>query len=224
VRCLESFGRPHGAPVAGDAEPICHHSRVRVPVVDRLITNFHLAKIDSCWCWSRLSPESSRCGAPTGTQSEERYRFYSYGDAMLVDKYTGEIHRTCDDGPARAGTLELSRGSVETPVFMPVALYGAVKAVSPAELAENGTRHRPGNTFHLWLRPGLEVSRRTAACTALNRLERPVLPRIRGIRSFQPIKRCRPAVAPRSPRAGAQPKVEGVAEDDAGAVSRAPRD
>src|SRR5258707_12625591 len=60
-------------------------------------------------------------------------------------------------GRARAGTLELSRGSVETPVFMPVGTYGAVKAVSPAELAENGTRIVLGNTFHLWLRPGLEV-------------------------------------------------------------------
>ena len=61
------------------------------------------------------------------------------------------------DGAARAGTLELARGSVETPVFMPVGTYGAVKAVSPAELAENGTRIVLGNTFHLWLRPGIEV-------------------------------------------------------------------
>jgi len=61
------------------------------------------------------------------------------------------------DGAARAGTLELAHGNVETPVFMPVGTYGAVKAVSPAELAENGTRIVLGNTFHLWLRPGLEV-------------------------------------------------------------------
>jgi queuine tRNA-ribosyltransferase len=40
---------------------------------------------------------------------------------------------------------------------MPVGTYGAVKAVSPAELVENGTRIVLGNTFHLWLRPGLEV-------------------------------------------------------------------
>jgi queuine tRNA-ribosyltransferase len=65
------------------------------------------------------------------------------------------VHAT--DGAARAGTLELSRGSVETPVFMPVGTYGAVKAMSPAELAENGTRIVLGNTFHLWLRPGIEV-------------------------------------------------------------------
>jgi len=61
------------------------------------------------------------------------------------------------DGAARAGTLELAHGNVETPVFMPVGTYGAVKAVSPAELVENGTRIVLGNTFHLWLRPGPEV-------------------------------------------------------------------
>jgi queuine tRNA-ribosyltransferase len=65
------------------------------------------------------------------------------------------VHAT--DGAARAGTLELSHGNVETPVFMPVGTYGAVKAMSPAELVENGTRVVLGNTFHLWLRPGLEV-------------------------------------------------------------------
>jgi queuine tRNA-ribosyltransferase len=65
------------------------------------------------------------------------------------------VHST--DGAARCGTLALAHGEVETPVFMPVGTYGAVKAMSPAELAENGTRIVLGNTFHLWLRPGLEV-------------------------------------------------------------------
>jgi queuine tRNA-ribosyltransferase len=65
------------------------------------------------------------------------------------------VHAT--DGAARCGTLSLAHGDVETPVFMPVGTYGAVKAVSPAELVENGTRIILGNTFHLWLRPGLEV-------------------------------------------------------------------
>jgi queuine tRNA-ribosyltransferase len=61
------------------------------------------------------------------------------------------------DGAARSGTLELAHGTVETPVFMPVGTYGTVKAVSPAELGELGARIVLGNTFHLWLRPGLEV-------------------------------------------------------------------
>src|SRR6266849_10610870 len=65
------------------------------------------------------------------------------------------VHAT--DGAARAATLKLAHGEVETPVFMPIGTYGAVKGVSPAELLENGTRIILGNTFHLWLRPGPEV-------------------------------------------------------------------
>jgi len=61
------------------------------------------------------------------------------------------------DGAARRGQLELVHGTVETPVFMPVGTYGSVKAMSPLELVENGAQIVLGNTFHLWLRPGLEV-------------------------------------------------------------------
>jgi queuine tRNA-ribosyltransferase len=64
---------------------------------------------------------------------------------------------THTDGAARRGRLELAHGVVETPVFMPVGTYGTVKAMSPAELAEIGAEIVLGNTFHLWLRPGLEV-------------------------------------------------------------------
>ncbi len=61
------------------------------------------------------------------------------------------------DGAARRGALELAHGCVDTPAFMPVGTHGAVKAVSPDELAAGGTQIVLGNTFHLWLRPGLEV-------------------------------------------------------------------
>jgi queuine tRNA-ribosyltransferase len=61
------------------------------------------------------------------------------------------------DGAARRGRLELVHGTIETPVFMPVGTYGTVKAMSPAELVEIGAQIVLGNTFHLWLRPGLEV-------------------------------------------------------------------
>ncbi|HET7364236.1 MAG TPA: tRNA guanosine(34) transglycosylase Tgt [Burkholderiales bacterium] len=64
------------------------------------------------------------------------------------------------DGAARRGVLELAHGRVDTPAFMPVGTYGAVKAVSPAELRELGAQIVLGNTFHLWLRPGLEVIER----------------------------------------------------------------
>jgi queuine tRNA-ribosyltransferase len=61
------------------------------------------------------------------------------------------------DGAARRGTLRLAHGTVETPAFMPVGTYGAVKAMSPAEVKDTGAQILLGNTFHLWLRPGLEV-------------------------------------------------------------------
>jgi len=61
------------------------------------------------------------------------------------------------DGLARRGTLELAHGNVETPAFMPVGTYGTVKAMSPLELDEINAHIVLGNTFHLWLRPGLEV-------------------------------------------------------------------
>jgi queuine tRNA-ribosyltransferase len=63
------------------------------------------------------------------------------------------------DGAARRGTLTLAHGVVETPAFMPVGTYGTVKAMSPVELTEVGASIVLGNTFHLWLRPGLDVIR-----------------------------------------------------------------
>ena len=61
------------------------------------------------------------------------------------------------EGAARRGRLTLNHGVVETPVFMPVGTYGTVKAMTPQALDEIGAQICLGNTFHLWLRPGLEV-------------------------------------------------------------------
>lgn len=61
------------------------------------------------------------------------------------------------DGKARRGRVKLNHGTVETPIFMPVGTYGSVKAMSPLELKEINAQIILGNTFHLWLRPGLEV-------------------------------------------------------------------
>ncbi|MBA3696507.1 MAG: queuine tRNA-ribosyltransferase [Methylotenera sp.] len=61
------------------------------------------------------------------------------------------------DGLARRGTVKLQHGEVQTPAFMPVGTYGTVKAMSPLELKEINAHIVLGNTFHLWLRPGLNV-------------------------------------------------------------------
>ena len=70
---------------------------------------------------------------------------------MIDFKITGE------DGAARCGKLTLNHGAVDTPAFMPVGTYGTVKAMSPGELRQTGAQIVLGNTFHLWLRPGVDV-------------------------------------------------------------------
>ena len=94
-------------------------------------------------------------------------------------------------GDARRGRLELAHGTVETPVFMPVGTYGTVKAMAPAELEEIGARIVLGNTFHLWLRPGLDV---IAAHDGLHRFmgwNRPILTDSGGFQVFSlgPLRR-----------------------------------
>ncbi len=66
-----------------------------------------------------------------------------------------KIHAT--DGNARVGHLSLRHGNVDTPTFMPVGTYGTVKAMTPEELRDVGAQIVLGNTFHLMLRPGMEV-------------------------------------------------------------------
>jgi queuine tRNA-ribosyltransferase len=61
------------------------------------------------------------------------------------------------EGQARRGRLTLNHGAVETPIFMPVGTYGTVKGVMPSSLEAMGAQIILGNTFHLWLRPGLDV-------------------------------------------------------------------
>ncbi len=62
-----------------------------------------------------------------------------------------------NSGEARRGRLTLVHGVVDTPAFMPVGTYGTVKAMMPHEIRETGAQILLGNTFHLWLRPGLGV-------------------------------------------------------------------
>ncbi|WP_020409492.1 tRNA guanosine(34) transglycosylase Tgt [Hahella ganghwensis] len=66
-----------------------------------------------------------------------------------------EVSKT--DGKARRGKLTFPRGVVETPAFMPVGTYGTVKGMTPRDIEEIGAHIILGNTFHLWLRPGIEI-------------------------------------------------------------------
>ncbi|MGB2815787.1 MAG: tRNA guanosine(34) transglycosylase Tgt [Burkholderiaceae bacterium] len=88
------------------------------------------------------------------------------------------------DGAARRGRLSLNHGAVETPVFMPVGTYGTVKAMAPAELEELGAQIVLGNTFHLWLRPGLDVIGAHAGLHRFMGWERPILTDSGGFQVF----------------------------------------
>jgi queuine tRNA-ribosyltransferase len=80
--------------------------------------------------------------------------------------------------------LELAHGRVDTPAFMPVGTYGAVKGVSPDELAAAGAQIVLGNTFHLWLRPGLEVIGRHGGLHRFMGWQRPILTDSGGFQVF----------------------------------------
>ncbi|MBT3227788.1 MAG: tRNA guanosine(34) transglycosylase Tgt [Candidatus Marinimicrobia bacterium] len=64
---------------------------------------------------------------------------------------------TCPDTKARAGRIQTDHGSMNTPVFMPVGTAGSVKSLSPVDLVETGSQIILGNTYHLLLRPGMEI-------------------------------------------------------------------
>lgn len=76
---------------------------------------------------------------------------------------------------ARRGRLTLNHGVVETPVFMPVGTYGTVKGVMPRSLDEMGAQIILGNTFHLWMRPGLDVMKAFGGLHKFEKWDKPIL-------------------------------------------------
>ena len=76
---------------------------------------------------------------------------------------------------ARRGRIALNHGVVETPIFMPVGTYGTVKGVLPRSLHEMGAQIILGNTFHLWMRPGLDVLRQFGGLHGFEQWHKPIL-------------------------------------------------
>src|SRR5205809_390333 len=70
-----------------------------------------------------------------------------------------ELLKTDPNSRARLGRLTTTHGVIDTPVFMPVGTQGSVKALDPRELREMGTEILLGNTYHLSLRPGMDIIR-----------------------------------------------------------------
>ncbi|PIU57542.1 MAG: tRNA guanosine(34) transglycosylase Tgt, partial [Chloroflexi bacterium CG07_land_8_20_14_0_80_51_10] len=69
------------------------------------------------------------------------------------------IEKTCSETKARAGILTTPHGSIPTPVFMPLATQGSVKTLAPDDLRDIKVKILLGNTYHLYLRPGIETIR-----------------------------------------------------------------
>ena len=88
------------------------------------------------------------------------------------------------EGKARRGRMTLNHGVVQTPIFMPVGTYGTVKAMAPNELEEMGSQIILGNTFHLWLRPGLEVIEKHAGLHRFINWNKPILTDSGGFQVF----------------------------------------
>jgi queuine tRNA-ribosyltransferase len=97
-----------------------------------------------------------------------------------------KLLKTDDSGKsaARRGRLTLNHGIVETPVFMPVGTYGSVKAMSPLELGEVGAQIILGNTFHLWLRPGIDIVEKFGGLHRFMAWDQPILTDSGGFQVF----------------------------------------
>lgn len=96
-----------------------------------------------------------------------------------------QLQHTDKDSSARAGMITTDHGTIQTPIFMPVGTAGSVKAVTQAQL-ENEVKAQIilGNTYHLYLRPGLEVLEKAGGLHQFNQWKHPVLTDSGGFQVF----------------------------------------
>src|SRR5256885_4977861 len=95
-----------------------------------------------------------------------------------------DLLQTDASSKARLGRLATAHGVVDTPVFMPVGTQASVKALDPRELLEMGTQIILGNTYHLNLRPGLEIIRAAGGLHKFMNWEKPILTDSGGFQVF----------------------------------------
>ena len=88
------------------------------------------------------------------------------------------------EGLARRGQMTLNHGVVQTPIFMPVGTYGTVKGVMPRSLEEMGAQIILGNTFHLWLRPGVDIITQFGGLHRFENWQKPILTDSGGFQVF----------------------------------------
>jgi queuine tRNA-ribosyltransferase len=98
---------------------------------------------------------------------------------------TFELQHTDTQSDARAGLITTAHGQIQTPIFMPVGTCGSVKGVHFSELREQiGAQIILGNTYHLYLRPGLEILRAAGGLHRFNTWDRPILTDSGGFQVF----------------------------------------
>lgn len=96
-----------------------------------------------------------------------------------------KLTATAPDSNARAGVITTSHGEIETPIFMPVGTVGSVKAVHQRELESDiNAQIILGNTYHLYLRPGLDVLRQAGGLHKFNGWSKPILTDSGGFQVF----------------------------------------
>ena len=160
-----------------------------------MLTNFHLPESTLLMLVCAFAGREAVLAAYAHAV-RERYRFFSYGDAMLSHRERRDVScrlRAVEarDGAARAGRLRLAHGVIETPAFMPVGTYGTVKAMTPEELEELGAQIILGNTFHLHAAPGRRdhrAARRPARLHALAAADPHRLGRLPGVQPQEPAR------------------------------------
>ena len=93
--------------------------------------------------------------------------------------------QNCDSNTsARTGILKTDHGEIETPIFMPVGTVGAVKTMAPQELKDVGSQIILGNTYHLYLRPGIDVINEAGGLHKFNSWDKPILTDSGGFQVF----------------------------------------
>lgn len=97
---------------------------------------------------------------------------------------TFELQHVSKDSGARAGILHTPHGDVETPVFMPVGTKATVKTMTPEELEDIGSQIILGNTYHLFLRPGIEIMKKAGGLHKFMNWNRPILTDSGGFQVF----------------------------------------
>lgn len=94
------------------------------------------------------------------------------------------IESRAEKSKARAGVVSLPHGEVKTPIFMPIGTQGTVKSLTKSEIEMAGSQIILGNTYHLWLRPDMEVMQRAGGLHQFSGWEKPILTDSGGFQAF----------------------------------------